>query len=156
MAAKKNKVTQKTVTDWIYNTYSISFLPKHFFINLNKISKGEYKGLKKPVAWADLLDMWQRKMPYLEKVNLRNEMNGKHIEGMARINYDLAIILSKYDSYLAWKAEQEAEIIQKQKDSQTKIDYSNIDSKYTNDNQSSDDGQLSNILDDLWVGNNGS
>lgn len=149
---KTNKVTQKTVTDWIYKTYDISFLPKYFFMNLSKISKGKYKGLNKPVAWVDLLDMWQRKMPYLEKVHIKNEQQGKHIEGMARINYDLAIILSKYDNYLAWKSEQEAEKIQKQKGKQTRIDYSTIDSKYSDDTQSSDGTQLDDILNDLWIG----
>lgn len=152
--AKPKKVTQKTVTDWLYETYDISFLPKYFFMNLSKVSKGTYKGLNKPVSWSDLLDMWQRKLPYLEKVNLKNAQQGKIIEGMARINYDLAIILSKYDSYCAWKEEREAEHKKMIEEQKVQIDYSCINNKEP-DNILPNSDSLDDVLNDLWSDDNG-
>ncbi len=49
-------------------------------MNLDKVYKGTYKNLTKPVPVDDLWDMWQRKMPYLLKVYDRNKRMGKTIE----------------------------------------------------------------------------
>lgn len=110
---KKTKAKERDIrlqlSDFIYKEYNVSFLPKHFFINLDKVYKGTYKNLTKPVSVEDLFDMWQQKMNYLNKVAEQNRQKGKNIEGMARINYDLAILLSKYDSYCEWKTRKEAE-----------------------------------------------
>lgn len=154
-AAKAQKITQRTVTDWIFQNYEVTLLPKYFYMNLSKIAKGEYKGLAKPVPWADLLDMWQRKWSYLEKVHIKNEQQGKHLEGMARINYDLAIVLSKYDSYLSWKAECEAEQKLKKQEQQMQINYSCINNGNPNNLLSNNDS-LDDVLNDLWSDNDGS
>lgn len=111
--AKQTKEQERSIrlqlSDFLYSEYNVSFLPKYFFINLDKVYKGTYKNLNKPVPVEDLLDMWQQKMNYLNKVAEQNRHKGKNIEGIARINYDLAILLSKYDSYCEWKARKEAE-----------------------------------------------
>lgn len=111
--SKKTKAKERDIrlqlSDFIYREYDVYFLPKHFFINLDKVYKGTYKNLTKPVPVEDLLDMWQQKIDYLNKVAKRNRQMGKKIEGMARINYDLAILLSKYDSYCEWKAKKASE-----------------------------------------------
>lgn len=138
------KVTVRQLTDWLYETYDISFMPKHFFINLDKVFKGTYKGLKKPVPVEDLLDMWQRKLPYLTKVYIQNKNKGKDMTGMARINYDLAILLSRYDSYCEWKDSQLDEV-SIQTDS-PKVNYSNIETK------SHAKDSIESILDDIWGG----
>lgn len=111
--AKNTKVKERDIrlqlSDFIYREYNVSFLPKHFFINLDKVYKGTYKNLNKPVPVEDLFDMWQQKMNYLNKVAEQNRQKGKKMEGMGRINYDLAILLSKYDSYCEWKVKKAAE-----------------------------------------------
>lgn len=119
-------------------------MPKHFFINLNKVFKGTYKGLNKPVPVEDLLDMWQRKLPYLTKVYINNKNKGKNMTGMARINYDLAILLSRYDSYCEWKASQQEEVMAQS--DEPKVNYSKIES-LTPVKDSIED-----ILDDIWGG----
>lgn len=106
---KKERDVRLRLSDFIYKEYNVSFLPKHFFINLDKVYKGTYKNLNKPVPVEDLFDMWQQKMEYLNKVAEQNRQKGKMIEGIARINYDLAILLSRYDSYCEWKSKKEAE-----------------------------------------------
>ena len=111
--AKTTKAKERDIrlqlSDFIYREYNVSFLPKHFFINLDKVYKGTYKNLNRPVPVEDLFDMWQQKMNYLNKVAEQNMQKGKKMEGMGRINYDLAILLSKYDSYCEWKARKAAE-----------------------------------------------
>lgn len=125
---KLEKNTRLQLTDWLYSQYDVSFLPKHFFINLNKVYSGTYKNLNKPVPVEDLFEMWKRKMPYLRKVYEKNKRCGKKMEGVARINYDLAIILTKYDSFLKWKEEQKLLQIQSSQ-KEMDINYNNIRTK---------------------------
>lgn len=80
---KKTKAKERDIrlqlSDFIYKEYNVSFLPKHFFINLDKVYKGTYKNLTKPVSVEDLFDMWQQKMNYLNKVAEQNRQKGKNI-----------------------------------------------------------------------------
>lgn len=150
--AKQTKSQERSIrlqlSDFIYREYDVSFLPKHFFINLDKVYKGTYKNLNKPVPVEDLLDMWQQKMDYLNKVADHNRQMGKKIEGIARINYDLAILLSKYDSYCEWKAKKASEKQElKQSTTSQTIKITNmIASKYAAINNDSD---ISSIIDEI-------
>jgi hypothetical protein len=47
--------------------------------------------------------MWQRKKQELDKLYNYNQQKGKELDRSSRINYDLAVLLSKYDSFLEWK-----------------------------------------------------
>lgn len=162
---KAPEVTQKTLTDWIFQTYDIDQLPKHFYIHIAKIKKGEYKGQNRPIPLTDLLDMWQRLMPKLDKIYLNNCSHGKIIEGYARISYDLSIVLSKYSSYLSWKMEQEVKRIEKENKS-NEVDYTKayqqIEENCNNNSEKlpshkviykSGIDDLSEVLDEMWVSN---
>ena len=70
--------------------------------------------------------MWKRKMPYLQKVNDKNIRMGKKIDGMARINYDMAIVLSKYDSYLEWKEQQQQALLEEARKKEQTVDYDKV------------------------------
>ncbi len=147
---KKTEAIRLRFTDWLYRQYEISFLPKYFFINLDKVYKGTYKNLTKPVPVEDLWDMWQRKMSYLLKVYDKNKRMGKTLDGVSRINYDMAIILSKYDSYLEWKEQQKqamCEDVQKKEKciDYTKVTHTNIVGKI-DDNEKID---INSILDEI-------
>lgn len=161
--AKAPKVNQKTLTDWIYKTYDVDQLPKHFFMHIASIKKGKYKGQRQPISVADLLDMWQRSMPKLEKIYAQNCSRGKVMEGYARISYDLSIVMSRYSSYLAWKLEQEA----KRKEEESKadrIDYTKAYEQIEENRQINNDTpsqhkvlyksgieDISEVLDEMWV-----
>ncbi len=141
------KVTQKQVTDFIFAQYDITLLPKYFYMQLAKIPKGTYKGQGKPIPFDDLLDMWERKMPYLNKTYQRNCDKGKRIDGIARIMYDLAILMSKYDSYLEWKSMNETQKTAEIAVARTeKIDYKNVTNIEENKNN-----DVNDILDDIWI-----
>lgn len=145
---KKTEHIRLQFTDWLYRQYEISFLPKYFFINLDKVYKGTYKNLNKPVPVEDLWDMWQRKMPYLLQVYDRNKRSGKQMDGMARINYDLAIILSKYDSYLEWKEQQKQAQAEEMAKKSTNIDYTKV-SNGTTIQDTDDKIDIDSILDEI-------
>lgn len=141
------KVTQKQVTDFIFAQYDITLLPKYFYMQLAKIPKGTYKGQGKPIPFDDLLDMWERKMPYLNKTYQKNCDKGKRIDGIARIMYDIAILMSKYDSYLEWKSMNETQKTTEITVARTeKIDYKNVTNIEENKNN-----DVNDILDDIWI-----
>lgn len=126
---EKEKHIRTQVTDFIFDFYGISFLPQSFYIKLDAVYKGTFKGLSRPVPPEDLLDMWQQKKNYLQRVAEQNRKKDKDLYGVSRISYDLAILLGKYDSYLAWKEEQKQALIleveSKKKDIE-KIEYKDV------------------------------
>ncbi len=144
--SKAEKAKRLQFTDWLYRQYEVSFLPKYFFMNLDKVYKGTYKNLTKPVPVDDLWDMWQRKMPYLLKVYDKNKRSGKIMEGVSRINYDLAIVLSKYDSYLAWKDQQMQALAQNESNTSQSIDYKKMASSPIRKNSEID---INEIIDEI-------
>lgn len=147
----KSKITQRYLTDWIFKTYDISFLPPYFYNKLASIIDGSNEKVSRPIPVEDILDMWQRKIEYLNKVAARNKDKGKLIEGASRVNYDLSILLSKYDSYLAWKESAEAEnkkVLQSIENSKQGINYSTI-SALPKCTSKANTINISNILDEI-------
>lgn len=126
---EKKSQKKNFVKDQLYNflsdMYDISFFPKFFYIKMDSVYKGEYKGLKKPIPPEHLLDMWEQKKSYLIKVYERNRTHGKEIDGLQRVYYDLAILLSKYDSYLKWKDKQETVQLDKNERERQAVDFVN-------------------------------
>lgn len=100
---KSVKTGLDTLVVWIQQEYSISFLPKIFYSKMATVANGSYKGLKEPVPYTDLLDMLQRQKPKLD----RQLASKKFDQQLYRFYYDLAVVLNKYDSYKAWKINQE-------------------------------------------------
>lgn len=124
---KKIIKVKESLKFWLYKTYEIQHIPDQFFKKLEQVYDGTYKDLSRPIPIEDLYDMWQRKMPYLLQTYDSNVRKGKNIEGTQRLNYDLSILLSKYDSYLKWKEEQkQIQIEKEQRENEIKIDYSNM------------------------------
>lgn len=117
-------------------------------MQLAKIPKGNYKGQGKPIPFEDLLDMWERKMPYLTRTYQKNCDKGKRIDGIARVMYDLAILMSKYDSYLEWKSMNETQKTTEITAARSeKIEYKNV----TNTVEKIENDNMNDILDDIWI-----
>ena len=115
------------LNDFVFDMYDVSFIPNYFYVKLESIFQGTYKGLKKPIPVEDLLDMWQQKKDYLNKLATKNKKKGKEIDGITRIYYDLSILLSKHDAYLQWKEKQkEVSDSNNTNNNITSIDYSDI------------------------------
>lgn len=146
---KKNESIRMQFTDWLYREYEISFLPKYFFINLDRVYKGTYKNLARPVPVEDLWDMWKRKMPYLQKVYDKNIRMGKNMDGTARINYDMAIVLSKYDSYLKWKEQQKQALLEEARKKEQTVDYNKVCGKTNTASKENTRLNIDSIIDEI-------
>lgn len=143
-------VDKEKLFKWIQYKYNIVVLPKYFFIKMDSIFNGTYKGLSKGIPAEDILDMWQRKKKELDRLADNNKRKGKELDKIARVQYDLAIILSKYDSYLEWKEKQKVLELEKTTIAETynKIDYKTIHKVVENQNKNNDD--ISDILDEVF------
>ena len=128
-AIEKKKSIKNELYEFLFDMYDISYFPQYFYVKMDSIYKGTMKNLSKPVPPEDLLDMWKQKKNYLDKVAEQNRKKGNEIFGVNRVNYDLAILLSKYDSYLKWKEQQKiaiAELREIKKRDVEKIEYTDV------------------------------
>lgn len=145
-AEEKYKLTleyldEKRVKDELYKfiqtLYNVVVLPNYFFVKMDTIYKGTYKGLAKGIPASHLLDMWQRKQSYLLSVYANNVSKGKEMDGLGRINYDLAILLNLYDGYLKWRTNIQEQVLYELKEKQQitpKVKVNFKKEKVTNDN----------------------
>jgi hypothetical protein len=101
------EIAKKTLYRWLQKTYSITFFPSYFYVKMEQVFNGNYKGLSKKMSPTDIMDIWQRKILEFNKFNAYKRSKGDVIEGVNRINYDLAVVLSKYDSFKKWQSSQE-------------------------------------------------
>jgi len=144
------KITKDKLFRWLQNTYNTVVIPKYFYIKMDQIFNGTYKGLSKGIPPEDLLDMWKRKQNELDRINNSNNIKGKFLVGSSRIQYDLAILLSKYDSYLKWKENKkiiEQERQQIKEDFKNKIDFHKVNTNTKKENN--DSFNISDILDEI-------
>jgi hypothetical protein len=148
----KNIIDKAKLYYWIQHTYNLVVLPSYFFIKMDNIYDGNYKGLSKGIPAEDILDMWQRKKNELDKIADTNKKKDKYIDGIGRINYDLAILLNKYDSYLKWKDKQrlfENDENQKLKElQQEKINFNNVNKII--DTQQKNENSINNLIDEIF------
>lgn len=148
----KLKLDRDKFINYIQETYEISSFTKYMFIKLSQINSGKYIGLNEPISYEDLLYMFKSKKEYLEKVYQNNYAKGKSFDSLSRFNYDLAIILSKYESYKRWKEKQNIikanmDLEKKKNEEEIKIDYSNIIKQNKKDNNKV---EIIDILDDIY------
>ena len=81
---------------WVQEHYDITTIPSFFFLKLASIVNGTYKGLREPITYHELLDMLQRKKRQLD-IKLASK---KFDNNLGRLNYDLAVVINQYDSYI--------------------------------------------------------
>lgn len=147
-----SNINREKLFKWLQCNYDIVVIPKYFFVKISNIINGNFQGMSKGIPPEDLLDMWKRKKNELDRINEDNKRKGKVLIGVDRLNYDLAILLSKYDSYLKWKEQQKLlELEQKQAtnnlNNNKKIDFNYIN-KINNNNNS--DINISDLLEEVF------
>jgi len=114
---------------FIVKKYELTFKPKYLFLRFEQIFNGSYKNITESVSPSDLLDMWLRKENELDRINQWKIGKGEPLDGLNRLWYDVAILLSKASSYKKWKMSQvindrtKENIIEENK---SKIDYMKI------------------------------
>lgn len=94
--------------DDIYNhlldNYDIVEVPGTVFTRLDAVITGTYGRKSKPIDYADFVACWRDGQKTLNKINRNNKIAGKNITGVARINYDLAVVLRNFPQ---WRQRQE-------------------------------------------------
>lgn len=145
-------------SDQIYrfmlDNYDLTVIDNRVFQKLQSIYSGTFGGMSIGIPIADLLDMWQRKIKYLNKVHNQNITKGKSIEGNNRILYDLSVLVNKYDSYLQWKREQQ--ILQanmksdQQQNDKQKINFGLIERQIKNQENNSSSEDINSLLDEIF------
>jgi hypothetical protein len=87
-------------------------LPTYVYQKMEGIFNGTWKDMSCPIPPEHLLDMFQRKQDWLNKIYHKD-----NIDGIGRINYDLSVLIGKYRSYLDWLGKKEIENKQAQNSS---------------------------------------
>lgn len=96
------KFDRKTLYRYLMNRYEVTSFPKSFYIKMSNIFNGKLSTISKAIPPEHLYDMWVKKENYLNKVYMDNTSKGKTMSGYVRCNYDLSILMSRYDDYLKW------------------------------------------------------
>lgn len=145
-------IVKDDVYNFIRDAYDITIIPSTIWQKLSNIYDGSFKGMIKGIPPEHLLDMWQRKINMLNKTAARNVSLGKRMSTEQRLNYDLTILVNKYDSYLKWLEQQK--ILESEQESKTTesiitdtISYSNIHTDYES---VIDAGDISDLVDDIF------
>lgn len=137
---------------FIISTYDLAIVPSYIWIKLDKIYKGGLNGMSVGIPPAHLYDMWKRQITNLNKIYDNNKRKGKEMDKVQRLNYDLSILVNKYDSYLTWLNQQKILAEQSRKEQQEKkekIDYKKIsDMKIQSSEKNEDD--IEQLLDELF------
>jgi hypothetical protein len=136
---------------WIQDVYGIVSIPSYFFVKVDSVVNGGYKGLSINIPMEHLFDMWKRKKQELDKIAMNNVKKGNGINDVGRLDYDLAVLVGKYDSYLKWleknkimeQDEQENKELLKNKIDLSKI---NINNNINNKNNELD---IINLIDEI-------
>jgi hypothetical protein len=143
-------IARNHLFSWIQKKYDIVVLPSYIFTKFDAIFKGEYKGQSKPIPPEDILDMFERKWEELGKTYAWNMSKGNNMDALGRLNYDIAIILSKSTSYYKWKQQDKAtqqQLKEIQLENTNKIKYENIVSKPNNKQNNVVD--INDIIDEI-------
>ena len=102
----KLAVIKEDVFNFIKDAYDITIIPTTVWQKLSNIYNGTFKGMTYGIPPEHLLDMWERKIDMLNGIANRNSTKGKTMNTDQRINYDLSVLVNKYDSYLKWLEKQ--------------------------------------------------
>ena len=142
-------VIKDNVFEFIKSAYDVTIIPTTVWHKIGNIYNGTFKGMSEGIPPEHLLDMWQRKIDMLNGIANRNVTMGKKMSEEQRINYDLSILINKYDSYLKWLDKQKILEVEKETEKNENIVGKTIG--YTNKREKvkhSDD--ISDLVDDIF------
>ena len=142
-------ITKENIFDFIKDAYDITIIPTTVWQKLGNIYNGTFKGMSAGIPPEHLLDMWKRKMDMLNGIANRNSTKNIKMNIDQRINYDLSILINKYDSYLKWLEKQKILAAEKEIEKNENIVGKSVGyiSQKENGNSSDD---ISGLVDDIF------
>lgn len=93
----ENIIYKNHLYQYLMRHYNVILIPVYIYQKMEQMFSGEFKGMSKKLLPEHLLDMFQKKASFLDNIRHKNR-----IDGTGRINYDLAVLISKYNGYLEW------------------------------------------------------
>lgn len=146
----KTAVYKEEIYDFIKDAYDLTVIPTTVWQKISDIYAGTFKGMTEGIPPEYLLDMWKRKIKMLNGIAEKNSAKGREMSPYNRLNYDLAVLVNKYDSYLKWLEKQK--IIQAE---MTSEDNENIVRKYigqniTENNEEAEREDITDLIDDIF------
>lgn len=143
------------LNDWLLDHYDITTTPsQRFWSAVRELGNGLYRNKRcKPISVDMLTEAWKWAQHNLDKIAVQNKSKNNHIEGEARIHYDLAIIVKKYPIFLKWRDRQKAAaaVAAVQETQKAKINYNNLE-KQNLESQKDPNyiDDISDFLDELF------
>lgn len=110
-------------------------IPPYFFMKLNNINTGEYKGLLKPITNYELYEMYSNRKMMIKLEKIASKKNMKKND---RLNWDLAIMIGEYDNYIKAKNKRKIHNMES-KDAIETIQKYKIKIKNKNEDEKNDD-----------------
>ena len=142
-------ITKENVFEFIKDSYDVTIVPTTVWQKLSDIYNGTFKGMSVGIPPEHLLDMWKRKIDMLNGIADRNKTKGLVMSSDKRINYDLSILVNKYDSYLRWLEKQR--IIEAEKEIEKSENIVGKSIGYTsNKPEKNDSDDISALVDDIF------
>ena len=148
----EREFVKEDIFKFMIEHYDIKVVPPKIFQKLEDIYNGRWKGLACCIPPEDILDMWNRKMDYLIKQRMRNVTLGKEMDAAQQINYDITVLINKYDSYLKWKEQNkiiEQEVNKVHTDILKTVDLDKL-SKITQNHKREEDDDIDALLEELF------
>lgn len=99
--ARIKQEEKKILFDHIRDTYAPAVVPGSFYSKLTQLISGNYYKYRGSIPPLELYDMWVLAKPRLDKIIAEKEAKGCDMS--QRWNYDLAVLLAQYPSYLERK-----------------------------------------------------
>lgn len=142
---------KEEINQFILEEYDLTIIPSNVWKKLSNIYMGTWKGMSIGISPEELIDMWKRKIGYLNKVANQKITKGTQISSDQRINYDLSILINKYDGYKKWKESQkilesDIQLISKSSSIGTSI-IKEVSKKNTDKNEGV---EISGLVDDIF------
>lgn len=143
------EIYKEAVYDFIKETYSLSIIPTTVWQKISNIYSGTFKGMSSGIPPEHLLDMWKRKIDMLNSIADKNVTKGKNMSTDQRLNYDLSVLVNKYDSYLKWLEKQK--IIEAEKSVEQSENIVGKSIGYGKQNSTEEDtDDISSLVDDIF------
>lgn len=142
-------ITKECIFDFIKDAYDVTIIPTTVWQKLGNIYNGTFKGMSFGIPPEHLLDMWKRKIDMLNGIASRNSTKGMTMSVDKRINYDLSILVNKYDSYLKWLEKQKILEAEKEIEKNENIVSKSVGYITQKPNRNNSD-DISGLVDDIF------
>lgn len=145
----KLAVIKEDVFNFIKDAYDVTIIPTTVWQKLSNIYNGTFKGMTYGIPPEHLLDMWERKIDMLNGIANRNNTKGRTMNVDQRINYDLSVLVNKYDSYLKWLEKQKILEAEKEIEKNENIVGKTI-GYVTQKSEKNNSDDISDLVDDIF------